>query len=135
MANYFPTLGTTIGTIAAIAGKGQHFERGEKLVVLDSILEQLSAKPGDWFGMKMSKKATFNYIWLNFDSKDAVANGRVEVSKDGGSTWQAVALAVEGSLVHGRVDGRAGFNAVRWINASDRPVVFKIVRFNVDLAE
>ena len=85
--------------------------------------------------MKMSKKATFNYIWLNFDTADAVANGRVEVSKDGGATWQAIALTVEGSLIHGSVDGQAGFNAVRWINASDRPVVFKIVRFNVDIVQ
>ena len=135
LANYFPTLGTSIGTIAAIAGKGQHFERGEKLLVLDGILEQLSASPGDWFGMKMSKKATFNYIWLNFDTADAVANGRVEVSKDGGATWQTIALTVEGSLIHGSVDGQAGFNAVRWINASESSINFKITRFNVDLVK
>jgi len=135
-ARYFPTLGTTIGTIPVLAAKGQHFERGEKLLVLDSILEQLSARPGDWFGMKMAKAATFNYIWLHFDTTEAVTNGRVEVSKDGGNTWQNVQLETDGrGLLYGRVAAEAGFNAVRWINTSDRPVHFKITRFNVDLAE
>jgi hypothetical protein len=31
------------------------------------------------------------------------------------------------------VNADAGYNAVRWINSSDRNVNFKIVRFNVDL--
>ena len=135
LADYFPSLGVTIGTIPAVAGKGQHFERGERLVVLDGILEQLTAKPGDWFGMKMAKNATFNYVWLNFESEDAVAKGRVELSKDGGTTWQSFELKVEGSLIHGHVGDDAGYNAVRWINASGDAVDFKIVRFNVDLAE
>ncbi len=62
-----------------------------------------------------------------------MAAGRVEISKDGGATWQAAALKTEGGLIHGHVDDEAGFNAVRWINVSDRQVVFKIVRFNVDI--
>ena len=132
-ARYFPTVGTSIGTVKAIVGKGQHFERGEALLVMDDILEQLSAQPGDWFGMKMAKNVTFNYVWLNFGAKDIVAAGRVEVSKDGGDTWQTVALKTEDGLIHGHVDTEAGFNAVRWINTSDRPVTFKIVRFNVDI--
>jgi len=134
-ARYFPVVGTSIGTIEAIAKTGQHFERGEALLVLDGILEQLSAKPGDWFGMKMAKNVTFKYIWLNFDTTDAVANGRVEVSKDGGATWQRATLDIDRSLILGSVDANAGFNAVRWVNASDRPIVFKIVRFNVDIVE
>ena len=134
-ARYFPTVGTSIGTISAVAGKGQHFERGEALLVMDNILEQLTAKPGDWFGMKMAKFVTFKYVWLDFETLDAVANGRVEVSKDGGATWQSVSLEVDGKLLFGHVDANAGFNAVRWINASDRPVVFKIVRFNVDIVK
>ena len=134
-ARYFPTVGTSIGTISAVAGKGQHFERGEALLVMDNILEQLTAKPGDWFGMKMAKFVTFKYVWLDFETPDAVANGRVEVSKDGGATWQSVSLEVDGKLLFGHVDANAGFNAVRWINASDRPVVFKIVRFNVDIVQ
>jgi hypothetical protein len=134
-ARYFPTVGTSIGTVKAVEGKGQHFERGEALLVMDNIWEQLSAQPGDGFGMKMAKNVTFNYVWLNFDTADPVSRGRVEVSNDGGTTWQTVALTVEGGLVYGRVDGEAGFNAVRWINASDRPVSFKITRFNVDLAK
>jgi len=133
LGRYFPTLGTSIGTIEAVAKAGQHFERGEALLVLDNILEQMTAKPGDWFGMKMAAKATFKYIWLNFDTVDAVKNGRVEVSKDGGATWQGVTLNVEGSLLLGNVNADAGYNAVRWINSSDRNVNFKIVRFNVDL--
>ena len=64
-----------------------------------------------------------------------VANGRVEVSKDCGATWQAATLEVNGKLLFGRVDANAGFNAVRWINVSNRPVVFKIVRFNVDIVQ
>ncbi len=134
-ARYFPVVGASTGTIKAVAGKSQHFERGESLLVVDEILEQISAQPGDWFGMKMAKDVTFNYVWLNFDTKDAVADGRVELSKDGGATWQKAELKIEGSLIHGHVDDEAGFNAVRWINASDRPVVFKIVRFNVDLVK
>ena len=59
--------------------------------------------------------------------------GRVEISKDGGATWQTAALKTEGGLIHGHVDDEAGFNAVRWINSSDRQVTFKIVRFNVDI--
>ena len=132
---YFPTVGTTIGTVAGVAGKGQHFEKGESLIVLDEILEQMSAGPGDWFGLKMAKFVTFNYIWLNFETKDAVAAGHVEVSKDFGKTWQKIDLTVEGSLVHGSLDSAAGYNAVRWINRSERPVVFKIVRFNVDVVK
>ena len=132
-ARYFPTVGTSIGTVKAVVGKGQHFERGEALLVMDDILEQLPAQPGDWFGMKMAKNVTFNYVWLNFGAKDIVAAGRVEVSKDGGDTWQTVALKTEDGLIHGHVDTEAGFNAVRWINTSNRPVVFKIVRFNVDI--
>lgn len=134
-ARYFPTLGTSIGTIKAIAGKGQHFEKGESLLVMDDILEQLSAQPGDWFGMKISKNMAISYIWLNFDTADAVTDGRVEVSKDGGDTWQAVTLQTEGGLVHGHVNEDACFNAVRWINASDHKLGFKIIRFNVDLAK
>ena len=76
-ARYFPTTGTSIGTVKAVAGKGQHFERGEALLVMDDILEQISAQPGDWFGMKMAKNVTFNYVWLNFGEKDIVAAGRV----------------------------------------------------------
>ena len=132
---YFPTVGTSIGTISAVAGKGQHFERGEALLVMDNILEQLTAKPGDWFGMKMAKNVTFKYVWLDFETPDAVANGRVEVSKDGGATWQSVPLEVDGKLIFGHVDANAGFNAVRWINSSDHQVVFKIVRFNVDIVQ
>ena len=134
-ARYFPTVGTSIGTVKAIAGKGQHLEKGEALLVMDNILEQLSAQPGDWFGMKMSKNMTFSYIWLNFDTADAVTDGRVEVSKDGGATWQAVTLQTEGGLIHGHVNEDACFNAVRWINASDRKLGFKIIRFNVDLVK
>ena len=134
-ARYFPTLGTSIGTIKAIAGKGQHFEKGESLLVMDDILEQLSAQPGDWFGMKISKNMAISYIWLNFDTADAVTDGRVEVSKDGGDTWQAATLQTEGGLVHGHVNEDACFNAVRWINASDHKLGFKIIRFNVDLAK
>ena len=130
---YFPTVGTSIGTLKAIAGKGQHFERGEALLVMDDIFEQISAQPGDWFGMKMAKNVTFNYVCLNFGEKDIVASGRVEVSKDGGDTWQTVDLKTEDGLIHGHVDTEAGFNAVRWMNTSDRPVTFKIVRFNVDI--
>ena len=59
---YFPVVGASIGTIAAIAGKGQHFERGESLIVMDNILEQVTAKGGDWFGMKMAKNVIFNYV-------------------------------------------------------------------------
>ena len=132
---YFPVVGASIGTIAAIAGKGQHFERGESLIVMDNILEQVTAKGGDWFGMKMAKNVIFNYVWLNFESKGAVAAGQVELSKDGGKTWQKVDLSVEESLIHGHVAPENGYNAVRWINRSDSPVVFKIVRFNVDVAK
>ena len=132
---YFPTVGTSIGTMAAIAGKGQHFERGESLIVLDDVLEQITAKPGDWFGMKMAKFVTFNYIWLHFDTKDAVSAGAVEVSKDGGNTWKKADLAIEGSLIHGHQASEEGYNAVRWINKSDRPVGFKITRFNIDVAK
>lgn len=134
-ARYFPTVGASIGTVKAVEGKGQHFERGEALLVMDGIFEQLSAKPGDWFGMKMAKNVTFNYVWLNFEAEDAVSKGRVELSKDGGATWQSAELKIEGSLIHGHVGDDAGYNAVRWINASDGTVDFKIVRFNVDLAE
>ncbi len=134
-ARYFPTVGTSIGTVKAVVGKGQHFERGEALLVMDDILEQLTAQPGDWIGMKMAKNVTFNYVWLNFGAKDVVDAGRVEVSKDGGSTWQTVALKMEEGLIHGHVDTEAGFNAVRWINTSDHQVVFKIVRFNVDIVK
>ena len=132
---YFPTLGTTIGNIAGIVGKGQHFEKGESLIVLDDILEQKIAKPGDWFGLKMAKFVKFNYIWLNFDTKDAVAAGQVEVSKDFGETWQKIDLTVEGPLVHGSLDSAAGYNAVRWINKSNHPLSFKIIRFNVDVVK
>ena len=135
-ARYFPTVGTSIGTVKAIAGKGQHFERGELLLVMDTILEQMQAKVGDWFGMKMAKNVTFNYIWLHFDSPKPAEDGRVEVSKDGGTTWQDVKLESDGrGLLYGRVDGAAGFNAVRWINVSGRPIDFKITRFNVDLVK
>ena len=64
-----------------------------------------------------------------------MAAGHVEVSKDLGKTWQKIDLTVEGSLVHGSLDSAAGYNAVRWINRSERPVVFKIVRFNVDVVK
>lgn len=132
--NYFPALGTSIGTIPAIAGRSQHFERGETLLVMDEILERISARPGDWFGMKMSKNAVFNYIWLHFDSVDAATKGCVEVSRDGGETWQQIQLESDGlGLLYGRVDARECFNAVRWINVSGGPVDFKIRRFNVDL--
>ena len=130
---YFPAVGTTVGTITAIAGKGQHFERGESLIVMDNILEQLTAKPADWFGMKMAKNVTFNYVWLNFEDNGAVVDGQVELSKDGGNTWQKVDLTTEGSLIHGHVASEARYNAVRWINKSNRPVSFKILRFNVDV--
>jgi hypothetical protein len=83
----------------------------------------------------MAKNVTFNYVWLNFEAEDAVSKGRVELSKDGGATWQSAELKIEGSLIHGHVGDDTGYNAVRWINASDGPVDFKIVRFNVDLAE
>ena len=132
---YFPTVGTSIGTLPAIAKTGQHFENDDALLVLDGVLEQQSAKPGDWFGMKMAKNVTFKYVWLNFETADAVANGRVEVSKDGGATWQTAALEVDGKLLFGHVDANAGFNAVRWLNTSDRTVDFKIVRFNVDIVK
>ena len=85
--------------------------------------------------MKMAKNVTFKYVWLNFETADAVANGRVEVSKDGGATWQTAALEVDGKLLFGHVDANAGFNAVRWLNTSDRTVDFKIVRFNVDIVK
>ena len=102
---------------------------------MDDILEQMSAEPGDWCGMKMAKNVTFNYVWLNFGEKEVVDAGRVEVSKDGGATWQTVALKTEEGLIHGHVDTEAGFNAVRWVNASDRSITFKIRRFNVDLVK
>jgi hypothetical protein len=132
---YFPAVGTTVGTIAAVAGKGQHFERGESLIVVDEIFEQITAKSGDWFGMKMAKNVTFNYIWLNFGAKEAVEAGRVEVSNDGGSTWKDVSLSVDGGLIYGPVDAEAKYNAVRWKNTSDRDVTFKIIRFNIDVAK
>ena len=134
-ARYFPATGVSIGTIKAVEGKGQHFERGEKLLVMDGILEQLSARPGDWFGMKMAKNATFNYVWLHFETDDAVKQGRVELSNDGGATWRKADLKIEGGLVHGHVSDTARYNAVRWLNASGATVDFKIKRFNVDLAE
>jgi hypothetical protein len=132
---YFPVVGTTVGTIAAIAGKGQHFERGESLIVVDEILEQVTAKSGDWFGMKMAKNVTFNYVWLNFGAKDAVDAGQVELSKDGGKTWSRVDLSVDGGLIYGHVASEAKYNAVRWINKSEDEVIFKIVRFNVDVVK
>ena len=132
---YFPVVGTTVGTIAAIAGKGQHFERGESLIVVDEILEQVTAKSGDWFGMKMAKNVTFNYVWLNFGAKDAVDAGQIELSKDGGKTWSRVDLSVDGGLIYGHVASEAKYNAVRWINKSEGEVIFKIVRFNVDVVK
>ena len=117
-ARYFPTVGTSIGTVKAVEGKGQHFERGEALLVMDNIyLDRFH---------KVSRR------------EPCPVCGHADwcvVSNDGGTTWQTIALTVEGGLVYGRVDGVAGFNAVRWINASDRPVSFKITRFNVDLAK
>ena len=103
--------------------------------MVDDILEQVTAKCGDWFGMKMAKNVTFNYVWLNFEDKGAVAAGQIELSKDGGKTWQKAELAVEGSLVHGHVASEAGYNAVRWINMSGSEVMFKIIRFNVDVVK
>ncbi|MBO7167029.1 MAG: beta-N-acetylglucosaminidase domain-containing protein [Kiritimatiellae bacterium] len=132
---YFPTVGSSIGTIKAVAAKGQHFEKGESLIVLDEILEQLTANPGDWFGMKMSKYVKFNYVWLNFDSPEALDGGVVEISKDGGTTWQKAPLTREGSLMYGPLDAEAGYNAVRWRNTSNKKIVFKIVRFNIDVVK
>ena len=134
LERYFRPTGSTIGTIEAVNGKDLHHERGGALLVLDPVFEQLTAQPDDWFGFKLPNGTTFKYVWLAFDTPDAVANGRIDVSNDGGRTWRCTSLEATKCLFKGNVDETAGFNAVRWANASGRPVDFKIVRFNVDLA-
>ena len=96
----------------------------------------------DWEGFAAAVNATYNrpdredVMRILSSDKSNAAKKEAFKKLDGGRTWQDVQLETDGrGLLYGRVAAEAGFNAVRWINTSGRPVHFKITRFNVDLAE
>lgn len=133
LAKYFPIPCKVIGNVEELANRGVHFENGEKLLVLDPVLEQLTLKPRDWFGLSLANGKKVTYVWADFDNDASTACGAIELSKDGGENWIRANIGIKGPLFSGKVDPKKGFNAMRWINISDQPVKLKIVRFNVDI--
>jgi len=127
----YPEPGEMLGTIEAISAKGVHLESAGVLLVMNALFEQVEAKPGDWFGI--ASKKPIQRVWAAFDC-EAPKAGVCEASVDGGETWEPVKLEfAKENIYRGAVDAAKKYNAVRWRNAGDKPIRFKLPRFNVDI--
>lgn len=120
-----------ISTVKAI--KKPIATREGKFIHFQKVMEQTTIAPKEFFGLIVPKTARVNYIHARFDSDKPAEQGRIELSKDFGNTWQAFTTENKGADMQARLKVEDGWNAARYINTSDKPVTLKINQFKFDV--
>ncbi len=130
---YFPVIGETVGNIANLKGASLHGERQNRLVVMDDVREQITAKPGEWFGIKIPDDSAISWVWANFDT-DEVSKGKIFLSTDGEHWVDSKEKTNGNGLYSFKVDKAWKYHYAVWVNTSKtETITFKIKRYNVDL--
>ncbi len=120
------------------AMKSFQVTRDGPYVRIPRILEPKTLQPGEWIGISLPNGVTATWVHLLLTSPESLAQGRVQVSCDGGKTWGERSTVLRGNGQEGEIEIRHinpkdGINAVRYINVSDAPVTLTIKQFKVDV--
>lgn len=124
-----PKAFSSIGSIK----KPVAFREG-KFIRFQKVLEQVTVKPGEAFGLVAPKTVRVNYVHAKFDSPNASRVGCIQLSKDFGKTWENVQTDNKGNDMQSRLKPEDGWNAARYVNASKcESVTIKIDEFKFDV--
>lgn len=118
--------------------KNLSVSRKGQFVQLPRVLEPKTLGPGQWMGILLPDGVTATWVHFILDSADAIKQGRVQVSADGGKTWTERAAVFRGNGQEGEMEIRHinpkdGINAARYVNVSDKPVTVTLRQFKVDV--
>lgn len=107
-------------------------------VRLPKVHEPKTLQPGEWVGIRLP--AGVPAVWVHFllGNDSAIAQGRLQLSADGGTTWGERAVVLRGNGQAGEMEIRHispddKISAVRYINVSDAPVTVTLVQLKVDV--
>lgn len=107
-------------------------------VQLPKVHEPKTLNPGEWVGIGLPEGVVATWVHFILDNDDALRQGRLQVSTDGGKTWFERATVLRAAGISGEMEIRHieesdRINAVRYINTSDRPitVTFKMLKVDV----
>lgn len=117
--------------IPAIARHGAARE-GDR-VLFDRILEPITARPGQSFGIALPPGLKPTGIRAKLGTPEAAAKGSLELSEDGGKTWKPCKADVRGNQMGASFRKGGRWNAARWRNASGEPIALKPELFQIDL--
>ncbi len=118
--------------------KNLRVSRQGTYVRLPRIMEPKTLQPGEWIGISLPNGVTATWVHLLLTSPESLAQGRVQVSRDGGKTWGERSTVQRGNGREGEIEIRHinpkdGINAMRYINVSDAPVTLTLNQFKVDV--
>lgn len=107
-------------------------------VKLPKVHEPKTLEPGEWVGIRLPSGVTATWVHFVLDNDDAIEQGRLQVSVDGGKTWTERSVVRRGTGRAGEMEIRhinpkEGINAARYINVSNKPVTITLNLFKVDV--
>lgn len=106
--------------------------RDDARVYFGTILERVTVGPGEHFGFTLPEGMHASWFHAEFDDA-AAAKGVIELTQDGGKTWKAVEMRVNGATVQRPLDANAGWNGCRYVNRTGAALTFKIKFFRMDV--
>lgn len=109
-------------------------------VKLPKVHEPKTLQPGEWVGIRLPNGVNATWVHFVLDNDDAITQGRVQVSTDGGNTWTDRSFVRRGTGRAGEMEIRhiqpsEGINAARYINTSKDSVTITLNLFKVDVPE
>lgn len=101
---------------------------------LPKVHEPKVIQPGEWFGIRLPNGVTAKWVHYMLDNPDAIKQGRLQVSVDGGKTWYDRSNVVyEANMEIRHINPKDGVNAARYINTSKEPVTVTLQMVKVDV--
>ena len=120
------------------AYKNLKVQRDGMYVRLPRIFETKTLKPGEYVGIRLPAGVTATWLHFILGNNEATARGRVQLSRDGGKTWDERSTVLRGNGKAGEVEVRHinpkdGINACRFINTSKQPLTLTFEQFKLDV--
>ena len=104
-------------------------------VRLPKVHEPKELKPNEWFGIRLPNGVTATWVHFILDNAEIAKIGRLQVSTDGGQTWQdrSNVFHSAGQVEIRHIDPKDGINAARYINLSNQPITVTLNQVKVDV--
>ncbi|MGN0857281.1 MAG: beta-N-acetylglucosaminidase domain-containing protein [Candidatus Spyradenecus sp.] len=112
--------------------------RDGQYVKLPKVHEPKTLQPGQWVGIRLPNGVPATWVHFHLEHDDAITQGRLQLSTDGGQTWGERAMVLRGNGKAGEMEIRHinpadGINAIRYINISDSSVLVTLAQLKVDV--